>query len=128
MLRAGLDWASATHAFCVVDAEGQRVLQGAVPHTADGLAGMLRRLASLAPPSQIPIAIERPTGLIVDFKTQDVTQEEAERVARKYRAQAGMYRAVAGALGVPAEMRFHFTRPNAVVVLASGSLSGEGGV
>ena len=66
MLRAGLDWASASHAFCVVDGEGQRVLQGAVPHTADGLAGMLRRLARLAPSSQIPIAIERPTGLIVD--------------------------------------------------------------
>ena len=66
MLRAGLDWASATHAVCVVDAEGQRVLQAAVPHTAEGLARMLRRLAGLAPPSQLPIAIERPTGLLVD--------------------------------------------------------------
>jgi ATP-dependent exoDNAse (exonuclease V) beta subunit len=56
-----------------------------------------------------------PTGLIVDFKTQDVTSEEAERVARKYRAQAAMYRVVAGALGQGVEMRFHFTRPNAVV-------------
>ena len=66
MLRAGLDWASATHAVCVVDAEGQRVLQAAVPHTAEGLARMLRRLAGLAPPSQLPIAIEGPTGRVVD--------------------------------------------------------------
>ncbi len=70
MLQAGLDWASQTHAVCVVDAQGRRVLQTNVAHTAQGLTKMLRRLASLADPAHLPIAIERPTGLIVDALVQ----------------------------------------------------------
>ena len=67
MLKAGLDWAKETHALCVIDEQGQRVLQADIPHTAKGLAKMLRLLARLAPPEQIPLAIERPSGLIVDL-------------------------------------------------------------
>ena len=66
MLQAGLDWAQATHALCVVGEQGQRVLAGEVAHTAEGLARMLRQLAQLIAPEQLPIAIERPSGLIVD--------------------------------------------------------------
>lgn len=70
MFRAGLDWASTAHAVCVVDADGRRILESTVAHTADGLAKMLQRLAEIAAPSQLPIAIERPTGLIVDALVQ----------------------------------------------------------
>ncbi len=66
MLNAGLDWAQETHAVCVLNEQGEPVLQDDVAHTATGLAEMLRRLAQLAPPEQIPVAIERPSGLIVD--------------------------------------------------------------
>ena len=66
MLKAGLDWAKETHALCVIDEQGQRVLEAEIPHTAQGLAKMLCLLARLAPLGQIPIAIERPSGLIVD--------------------------------------------------------------
>jgi transposase len=37
-----------------------------VTHTAEGLAKLLRQLAALGAPSELPIAIERPTGLLVD--------------------------------------------------------------
>ncbi len=70
MLRAGLDWASTSHALCVLDAKGRAVLQCVVPHTAAGIEAMLRRLARLATPSQLAIAIERPSGLLVDALVQ----------------------------------------------------------
>jgi len=37
-----------------------------VAHSGEGLAELQRRLAKLAPPALIPIAIERPSGLLVD--------------------------------------------------------------
>lgn len=62
----GIDWASEEHAVCVID-EGARVVwRGKVSHTADGLAGLRRDLERLAPASEVRVAIERPTGLLVD--------------------------------------------------------------
>lgn len=63
---AGLDWGSAEHAACVVDERGAVVAELAVKHTADGLKALLARLARIAPPTELPIAIERPSGLVVD--------------------------------------------------------------
>lgn len=64
---AGLDWGGSTHAVCLVDdASGRVVDHLEVPHTAEGIKAMLARLARLAPPAELPIAIERPSGLIVD--------------------------------------------------------------
>jgi transposase len=64
--RCGLDWGSAVHAVCVVDDAGRVIEQFAVEHTAAGIADMLSRLARIAPPAELPMAIERPSGLIVD--------------------------------------------------------------
>jgi len=63
---AGLDWGSAAHAVCVVDERGHVLSQLEVQHDAEGLAKMLASLARLAPPTELPIAIERPSGLVVD--------------------------------------------------------------
>lgn len=63
---AGLDWGSTMHAACVVDDTGKVVARIEVAHTADGLKKLLGALSRLAPASQIPIAIERPSGLVVD--------------------------------------------------------------
>ena len=63
---AGLDWGGASHAVAVVDERGRLVDQFTVAHSADGLVELERRLAKLAPPALIPIAIERPSGLLVD--------------------------------------------------------------
>lgn len=62
----GLDWASTAHAACVIDDEGTILAQIEVQHTAEGLSKLLSRLARIAPREQLPVAIERPSGLIVD--------------------------------------------------------------
>lgn len=63
---AGLDWGSREHAVCVVDEAGRIVLEGTVSHCVKGLGRLLRQLAKLGPPETLPIAIERPSGLVVD--------------------------------------------------------------
>jgi transposase len=63
---AGLDWGNTGHAVCVVDEQGRIVTQFEVTHDAAGLADLRARLVKVAAAAEIPIAIERPTGLIVD--------------------------------------------------------------
>jgi transposase len=64
---AGLDWGAAAHAVCVVDGAGAVVARFTVAHDAAGLAELIRRLARLSPaPAELPVAIERPSGLGVD--------------------------------------------------------------
>lgn len=60
----GLDWAVHTHAVCVIDATGKVLDRFEVAHNRDGLAALLRRLARFG--ACLRIAIERPSGLIVD--------------------------------------------------------------
>ncbi len=62
----GLDWGGTAHAVCIVDGTGKAVARIEARHDAAGLADMLTRLRKLAPPAELPIAIERPSGLIVD--------------------------------------------------------------
>jgi transposase len=62
----GIDWASDKHDVCVLDAAGQIRLAFAIPHTADGLADLSRRLQRVAAPADLPVAIERPSGLLID--------------------------------------------------------------
>ncbi|MHC4862330.1 MAG: IS110 family RNA-guided transposase [Planctomycetota bacterium] len=63
---AGLDWGCVEHAACVIDRDGAVVARLDIPHTAEGLGRLLADLACIAPPEEIPIAIERPSGLVVD--------------------------------------------------------------
>jgi transposase len=63
---AGLDWASAAHALCVTDESGSIIDTFSVEHSVSGLSTLLRRLARVASPSELEIAIERPSGLLVD--------------------------------------------------------------
>ena len=64
---AGLDWASRLHAVCIIDNTGAVREQFEAPHNAAGLCELLARLRRCAPlPVQLPIAIERPSGLLVD--------------------------------------------------------------
>jgi transposase len=62
----GLDWASAEHAVCVLDLQGAIGAQFTIAHTAAGLADLIRRLDRIAPRVGMAIAIERPSGLLVD--------------------------------------------------------------
>ena len=60
---AGLDWARATHVVCIIDARGSIMERLDIAHDANGLAQLQRRLTHYARP---PLAIERPSGLVVD--------------------------------------------------------------
>lgn len=62
----GLDWAKDAHAVCVIDAEGQVVDRFEPRHDRAGLADLIRRLKRFGEPAELPIAVERPSGLLVD--------------------------------------------------------------
>jgi len=63
----GIDWAAEVHAVCVTDSAGKIAARFTVAHTADGIAGLARRLARFGDPADVPVAIERPNGRLVDL-------------------------------------------------------------
>lgn len=60
---AGIDWASQSHSVCVLDAAGRAELRLELPHNKEGIERLIRQLKSFA---GVVIAIERPSGLLVD--------------------------------------------------------------
>ncbi len=62
----GIDWASQAHAVCVIDETARIHWQGAVAHTAEGLTELLGRLRRLRHRGGLRVALERPSGLLVD--------------------------------------------------------------
>lgn len=60
---AGLDWASQAHAVCILNEHAEVVERLDIQHNAQGLAALIRRLHHYGDP---PVAIERPSGLLVD--------------------------------------------------------------
>jgi hypothetical protein len=62
----GWDWASTTHDVTVIDDAGNIVDRWAPEHTELGLDATMARLTRHGPPEQLPVAIERPSGLVVD--------------------------------------------------------------
>lgn len=63
---AGIDWASAEHAVCVIDERAKVLHRAMVAHTREGLGDLVRVLRRFGQPADLPIAIERPSGLLVD--------------------------------------------------------------
>ncbi|MGI8311726.1 IS110 family transposase [Saccharopolyspora hattusasensis] len=62
----GIDCAAVEHAVCVLDRDGRKVAAFTIDHTAAGFARLAARLGKLGQPEQMPIAIERPDGRLVD--------------------------------------------------------------
>ncbi|HEX6621564.1 MAG TPA: IS110 family transposase [Solirubrobacteraceae bacterium] len=62
----GIDWATQVHAVCILDQTGRVHWQGTVAHTADGLAELLGRLRRFRQRGAVRVALERPSGLLVD--------------------------------------------------------------
>ena len=60
---AGIDWASADHAVCVVGGAGEVVSRFSVEHSAEGLRALVSRLARAGVREA---AIERGDGPVVD--------------------------------------------------------------
>jgi transposase len=62
----GIDWASDKHDVCVLEPAGAIKARFVVLHTAEGLAELVGRLRRYGDPASLPLAIERPSGLLVD--------------------------------------------------------------
>ncbi len=64
----GIDWASETHAVCLLDASGRLVEERPVAHTIEAVNAWLTALLERtgATPSSIAVAIETPRGILVD--------------------------------------------------------------
>ena len=60
---AGIDWASQSHSVCVLDATGHIKVRFDLTHNKEGIERLIRQLKSF---QGIVIAIERPSGLLVD--------------------------------------------------------------
>lgn len=66
----GIDWAAESHAVCVMDQAGKVVARFTIDHSADGIATLIRKLARYGAAEDLPIAIERPNGRLVDLLLQ----------------------------------------------------------
>jgi transposase len=62
----GIDWATETHAVCVLDQAGHTLTTFTITHTAAGFDQLITRLGRLGDPDGMPVAIERPDGRLVD--------------------------------------------------------------
>jgi transposase len=89
---AGLDWASRTHAVCVIDEHGAVGKHWEVAHDADGLRELMRQLRALR---VARIAIERPSGLLVDalvdagFEVVPIHPNAVKASRPRYRSHGG---------------------------------------
>jgi transposase len=63
----GLDWVAETHAVCVINTEGRTLAQFVVEHSAEGISGLVAKLARFGDPIDVQIGIERPDGRLVDL-------------------------------------------------------------
>jgi transposase len=62
----GWDWASRSHDLTVLDGSGSVRERWAFPHTEVGWTTTLRRLRGLGEPQDLPVIIEKASGLVVD--------------------------------------------------------------
>ncbi len=89
---AGLDWASRIHAVCVIDEHASVCKQWEVAHDADGLRDLMRQLRAL---HVVRIAIERPSGLLVDalmqagFEVVPIHPNAVKASRPRYRSHGG---------------------------------------
>ncbi|MFD1935536.1 IS110 family transposase [Nonomuraea mangrovi] len=67
LMFVGVDWAVDEHAVCVMDPSGEVVTGFVIGHAADAIARLVRRPAKFGPAGQLPIAIGRPNGRLVDL-------------------------------------------------------------
>jgi transposase len=67
-LFVGIDWGSRTHTVCVVDAQGEKVLETEVAHRGDAVLAFVDELTKLAKGdlSRVVAAMESPHGVMVE--------------------------------------------------------------
>ena len=86
---AGVDWATRTHAVCVVDPHGAVRARFEVPNTGKGFSGLCNRLVKLGVAG---VAIERPDGPLVEamleaaLRVVVVTPRQVKALRSRYAA------------------------------------------
>lgn len=91
----GIDWASAAHAVCLIDQTGHVHWHTSVAHSAAGLAGLIQRLRRWRRRGPFAIAVERPSGLLVDtlvqagFEVVPIHPNVVKATRPRYAAAAG---------------------------------------
>jgi transposase len=91
----GIDWAGDKHDVCVLNLAGAIVEAFTIAHTAEGLRELIRRLRRFGSPEQLPIAIERPSGLLVntlieaDFPVVPIHPNALKATRPRYAAAPG---------------------------------------
>lgn len=65
-MQVGWDWASETHDITIIDDRGQVVDRWPLAHDEAGIDQAIARLRGHGQPEQLPVAIERGSGLVVD--------------------------------------------------------------
>lgn len=94
-LTAGLDWGATNHALCVVNSQGTVIAHFECAHSATGLTELISKLGGLASPAELPVAIERPSGLIVEtlvdagFSVVAIHPNVVKACRPRYRAAGG---------------------------------------
>jgi transposase len=94
-LFGGIDWASRTHTVCIVDEAGAVVARFEIAHSGAGLSELRRRLESRRRGSELAIAIERPSGTLVDvlidagFVVVPIHPNVVQASRPRYRAAGG---------------------------------------
>jgi transposase len=92
---AGIDWGSSDHAVCVINELGKVILAEQVHHDAQGLRLLCHKLQRLDP--ALPIAIERPSGLLVEtllqagLKVVPIHPNVVKACRPRYRAAGGKH-------------------------------------
>jgi len=66
LLFVGIDWGSEEHAVDIHDVAGRKVSSFMVKHSEEGFEKLVSRLRGAGDPAEMPIAIERPDGRLVD--------------------------------------------------------------
>ena len=90
----GLDWGGSSHAVCIVAAAGKILDRFSVTHDRAGLADLVARLRRHGLPGETRVAIERPSGLLVDvlveagFVVTPVHPNVVKACRPRYRAAA----------------------------------------
>ncbi len=89
---AGIDWASAEHALCVVDGAGGTLAGEFFTHDEAGIEGLIERMRGLG---VVRVAIERPDGLLVErllaagFTVLPVHPNKLKATRPRYEASGG---------------------------------------
>lgn len=88
----GIDWGGSTHAVCVLDDSAASLAAFEVSHNAAGLTELIERLRKLARNAPLRVAIERPSGLLIDtllaahFEVVPIHPNIAKACRMRYRA------------------------------------------